>query len=271
MNKYIFGVSGIGYNHLANGTICQDANLIYNDKYRRIITCADGHGSYIHHRSDRGSKAACLAAVEALKAIDKDLTYDKIDDNLLKNIKLNILCNWNRLVQDDLSVLPVTNDDYSSLKKEEIERVKNDPIILYGTTLLACIHINDAIIFIQLGDGVSLYVNNDDKLFYPFEEINDTYGNFTTSMCQENAFEVMHIKAFKDTSISSVMLVTDGVVNSYQSYEKFYSFFVNPIINLVEKDKGINKIKLFIKFLGRKLGIGDDVTLVTMGQFTRKE
>ena len=65
-----FTRSARGYNHINNDIVCQDFSAAYHDDERTIITACDGHGGSIYFRSNRGSKFASNALINALKFTD---------------------------------------------------------------------------------------------------------------------------------------------------------------------------------------------------------
>ena len=62
---FAFSLSQQGKTHVDRGVVCQDYSDTFSDESNAVIAVSDGHGSENFVRSDRGSKYACEAALEA--------------------------------------------------------------------------------------------------------------------------------------------------------------------------------------------------------------
>ena len=69
--------------------------------------------------------------------------------------------------------------------------------------------------------------------------------------------------------VDGVLLCTDGVLGPYQSTDNFKRSFVYPVVRRVLDEK-VNEIKCFIRDLGLRSGIGDDVSLAMIVKDTTR-
>ena len=253
-----FTKTNIGYSHKKNKKPCQDYSASFHDEERTIITACDGHGGDLYIRSDRGSKFASIALTNAFKSVTR-AHLKKSDDDLLKYIKIYALSEWNRLVEEDLSKNPIKTSERKKLDEDNRFKLKMNPVKAYGTTMIGAMIIQNKVIIIELGDGGSFIIKRNVCKEAVLSD-DDTVANITYSMCGDDVYKHMHGAIYNKKDIDSVLICTDGVLNPYQSYDNFYSSFVLPILKLI-KDGKDNEVEAFIKELGLKSGIGDDVSL----------
>ena len=252
-----FTKTHIGYSHINNKKPCQDFSSTYFDFERTIVTVCDGHGGNLYIRSDRGSKFASRALMEAfLNVSKKQLRLS--DEDLLKFIKLYALTEWNKLVEQDLSKNPIKKSETLKLSLDDSFRLKNSPDKAYGTTMLGAMLYKNKLFVIQLGDG-GAFIYNKGEIEPAIKEEDDLVGNITYSMCSDRAYNHIHGAIYDFKKLDGVIICTDGVLNPYQNYPNFYQFIKNTVIKINNNEE--DEIKSFIKELGEKTGIGDDVSL----------
>ena len=261
-----FVKTSIGYSHIKKDSICQDFSSVYHDEARTIVAVCDGHGGEIYIRSNKGSKFACDACINVLRNKKNLLLYRVNKTDFINKIRLEILCEWNRLVEEDISMYPINQKEVEKLDEDKQFRLKMNPAIAYGTTLNAVMVLGNRILCVNLGDGGIFGIKKNDLIPILEEEDEDTVANITYSMCMENAFEHLKAEIYDISDFNALIICTDGVVNPYQNLNNFKDSFVLPILS-----KFINgrreEINNFIEELGYKLGIGDDVSLgiITLG------
>ena len=254
--KVFYNKTSIGYSHLKSNIVVQDYSDTYFDKKRIIVTACDGHGGKIYFRSDKGSKFASIAIIN---------TFKKVSLKKLKNlekIKLDILCEWNKLVEEDLMLNPLNLDDLKGFNEKEIFKITSNPEVVYGTTLNGVLYYNNHYLCVQLGDGGVISLK-DNKFNFVFEEDEDNVANLTYSLCSEDAFNYLKIKLIDEKLIDGIIVCTDGLLSPYQSIKNLNDYFIKPTLKLI-KQKGIKsgkKLDSFINKLALKTGVGDDVSL----------
>ena len=259
----IFNKTCIGYNHIFDNTICQDNSLSYQDDKKSIIATCDGHGGAIYIRSNIGSKLACKAVFNVFNKLSfKNKRQLKLED-VQEKLKLDLLCEWNRLVENDFLNRPFLEDEFAGLNESQINRLKNNYVTAYGTTMHAALIRDGIVICVSIGDGGTFLIKNNTAIDAFPEAEDENVANITCSLCSDNAFDYMHANAFLLSDIDGVICLTDGVVNPYQNYDNFNKSFVNPIVNELKNNSeiGIANIKKFICDLGIYKGIGDDVSI----------
>lgn len=255
-----FNVTSIGYSHVKSGKLCQDFSSSYYDGDSALVTACDGHGGEVYIRSHKGSKFASLATLRTMLDIES-LSFRKYTaEEIEHNIKLNILCEWNRLVREDLAAHPIRKSEVAHLSKAQVESIKQNPAKAYGTTLCGAMLRGNRLVCVGLGDG-GCYLLRNGEISSAFPDDGDEpVANVTYSLCGEKAFEHMNARIFDMRSLDGVLLCTDGVLGPYQSTENFKRSFVRPVVRRVLDGK-TNEVKEFVCDLGLRSGIGDDVSL----------
>jgi len=259
----IFTKTAIGEHHIIKNIVCQDFSASYRDEERTIVTSCDGHGGAIYLRSDRGAKFASSAAIGVLKNINRKTFFRHRKSEICEQLRVQILCEWNALVERDLSKNPLKKSEAGILTDEQRFALKMDPVKAYGTTLNAAMFYGNKLICVSLGDG-GCFLFRKGRLIPAFEEDDDDQvANITHSLCQENAGDYLNIEIFDAIAYDGVLLCTDGVINPYQNLENFEKSFAIPAAKkLLTKNE--SELADFIVNLGSHLGIGDDVTLSMM-------
>lgn len=254
-----FTKTSIGYSHIKEGKACQDFSSVYHDEERTILTACDGHGGNLYVRSDRGSRLASMAVIKVLQDIDKSAFFHYTKTKVAKKIKLQVLCEWNNLVDNDLSDRAISKRERVSLSEKDNFKLKSNPVRAYGTTLNGAMIYGNRLICVSLGDG-GIFLIKRGRIIPAFEDDEDAVANLTYSMCQEDAYEHLKVQIFDFNELDGVLLCTDGLINPYQSISNFENKLVKPICMKLLEGKQV-EIDDFVKQMGEKIGIGDDVTL----------
>ncbi len=257
---YIFNQSSIGYSHIKNKKPCQDFSACYKDPERTIITCCDGHGGDVYIRSNVGSNMASNAVIKVFNLLTSYEISRENEDELAKKIKLNLLCEWNKQVEEQISNKPIRRSECKGLSEDEIEALKANPARAFGTTMTGAMVIGNKLIVVVIGDTEVIGIRRG-KISRLLEDENDPAANITYSMCQENAYKYLRVKILAWHDYDGIILCTDGLSSPYQSYENFENSFVKPIVLKTLETDGMSHISEIISNIASKLGIGDDVSL----------
>ena len=254
-----FTKTNIGYSHRREEKPCQDYSACYHDEERTIVTACDGHGGKAYIRSEVGSRYASNAVISVLQRVEKSLFYRYTRQEICDKIRLQILCEWNALVERHLGLKSISKREFAGLDEDQAFKLKQNPVKAYGTTLQGAMIYGNKLICVSLGDG-GVFLVRKGAITLAFEEDEETVAYLTYSMCQEDAYKHLKVEIFDFSDLDGVIVCTDGVVNPYQSFGNFRERFVKPIcIKLLEGKHA--EIDEFITALGEKIGIGDDVSL----------
>ena len=257
---YIFSKSCIGYSHLKNKKPCQDYSASYKDNERLIITCCDGHGGTQYIRSKIGSKFASEAVISIFKNLNNNLLNNKNKEEVYEKIKLLVLCEYNKLIEQDYKKRPIRPKELKGLTNSEIDELRLNPTRAYGTTLSGAMLYKNKIVVISIGDTEALGIHRG-HLIKLFDNNDDPAGNITYSMCQEDAYQYLRVAIMDKKELDGVLLCTDGLSSPYQSYDSFDRSFIRTYFKDLLKNKSILKIDKQIDNIALSIGTGDDVSL----------
>ena len=256
----IFSRSCIGYSHIKNKKPCQDYSSQYKDNNKAIVTCCDGHGGDIYIRSNRGSEIASCSIINVLSSI-KSINYRKYTvQNFIDKIRLEILCEWNKLVEKDLAAHPISKYEVEGLDEDKQRLLKINPIKAYGTTLAGAMVLGDKLIVVSIGDTEVIGISKG-QIIKLFDYDDDPAANLTYSMCQEDAYEYLRVNIYDFSSYDGIILCTDGMSSPYQSYDNFNESFVKPVVKRIINKENLSYIDNFVEDMASQYGNGDDVSL----------
>ena len=255
-----FTKTGIGYSHITSGKRCQDFSASYNDEERTIVTACDGHGGNVYIRSHLGAKFASNAAIDVLREVERAALYKDKKDAVSENIRLNILCRWNALVEGHLEKNPIRPSEVSGLSESEALSLRKNPIKAYGTTLGAAMMFGTKLVCASIGDGGCFLVKGGVVTSAFAEDEDEPVANITYSLCQDDAFSHLAVAVHDLTSCDAAVVCTDGMINPYQNLSNFGSALVIPAIASMRAGD-MKYLEGFVTEVGVRLGIGDDVSL----------
>lgn len=255
-----FTKTSIGYSHVIANKRCQDYSASYNDEERTIVTACDGHGGNVYIRSHLGAKFASCAVIDVLRDLERTAFYKNKKEVVAENIRLNILCRWNALVEAHMTKNPIRASEVADLTDVELISLKKTPVKAYGTTVNAAMIMGSKIITVSLGDGGCFLVKNGECIS-PFPEDDDEpVANITYSLCQDDAFLHLLVTVHETVNCDGAIVCTDGMINPFQNLTNFSSALVMPAMLNLYLGKGV-KLEQFVMDVGAKLGTGDDVSL----------
>ena len=249
-----------GYSHINTGKRCQDFSASYNDEERTIVTACDGHGGNVYIRSHLGSKFASNAVIDVLREIERTAFYKAKKEAVIENIRLNILCRWNSLVEGHLTKNPIRMSEVSGLTEPEILSLRKNPIKAYGTTLGAAMILGTKLICVSIGDGGCFLVKSGIVTPAFAEDEDEPVANITYSLCQDDAFSHLQVSVHELSAYDGAVVCTDGMINPYQNLSNFSTGLIAPAIATLSVGKN-KSLEAFVSEVGTKLGTGDDVSL----------
>ena len=249
-----------GYSHINTGKRCQDFSASYSDEERTIVTACDGHGGNVYIRSHLGSKFASNAVIDVLREIERTAFHKAKKEAVIENIRLNILCRWNSLVEGHLSKNPIRMSEVSELTEAEILSLRKNPIKAYGTTLNAAMILGTKLICVSIGDGGCFLVKSGIVTPAFAEDEDEPVANITYSLCQDDAFSHLLVSVHELSAYDGAVVCTDGMINPYQNLSNFGTGLIAPAIATLSVGKN-KSLEAFVSEVGTKLGTGDDVSL----------
>ena len=269
-----FAYSLQGANHKRDGKVCQDASRAYENGSMAVIAVADGHGSDNYPRTDRGSRFAVTAALEAIKefvkAVRREAPLDAINvfaeqKDRLRGLELNILRRWHESVDGDIEENPFCECELEKVSQRYREAYL-DPSNprrkkAYGTTLIAICAIEDYWFGLQIGDGKCFAIGWDGVCTEPIPWDENCQANITTSICDENALEEFRFFCGEEFPLA-VFIASDGVDDSYAGDDELHDLYRTIFCMLDEKGEkaGTREIQQFLPVISKN-GSGDDVSM----------
>ena len=249
-----------GYSHINKGNRCQDFSASYSDEERTIVTACDGHGGNVYIRSHLGSKFASNAVIDVLREMERTAFYKAKKEAVIENIRLNILCRWNTLVEGHLAKNSIRMSEVTELTEAEILSLRKNPIKAYGTTLNAAMILGTKIICVSIGDGGCFLVKSGIVTPAFTEDEDEPVANITYSLCQDDAFSHLLVSVHELSAYDGAVVCTDGMINPYQNLSNFSTGLIAPAIMSLYLGK-FEQLSAFVSQVGTRLGTGDDVSL----------
>jgi Protein phosphatase 2C len=222
-----------------------------------LLAVADGHGSARCFRSDYGSRFAVEAAIFLLAS--------QPDENTISS---GLVRRWRDSVQAHLAEHPLTGAELAALErklgKPARRSVEMDPVLAYGSTLLAASVSDTTGLYLQLGDGDILIVSEDGGVSRPWPDRQELLGDETTSLATRNAAETVQLLVTRAPQPlpELILLSTDGYANSFREDRGFLA--VGPDLLQMIRAEGIEpiigKLESWLREASEQ-GSGDDITL----------
>lgn len=260
-----------GHSHKKDNRKCQDASEYLANNDFGIAVVSDGHGSSRHFRSDVGANLAVACALRQVKAFicssEGPVQLKSDHDKSLRGLEENIIYTWREAVLRHFEENPLTEAEEALCAEKKIPKEK--PVIFYGATLLFSA-ITPAYAFAaKIGDGSPVFLKKDGTALLPVPEDEKLFGNFTTSLCDEDAIDNFR-HHFSEESLDAIFLSTDGVVNSYA--EEGFLNFNREILLQMRKDHEVTKkeLELWLPQLSER-GSGDDMSIAGIYCLETKE
>ena len=237
-----------------------------------IIAVADGHGAPLHFRSHRGSRFAVRTAIAVLghfARTSKNYIRLTTKRSTAEALAKELVHAWKARVSTDLARRPISRWEIEAVSDRltvaSLERLDENPTVSYGSTLIAALFAQDYVIYVQIGDGDILVIDErGEPTASPLPADPNLLGNQTTSLCSPAAWTHMRICSEKITSETPkcVMLSTDGYANSFQDA----SGLAQAAADLYEISHEQGMLELAMSLPGwlratSTAGSGDDITV----------
>ena len=271
IRRHAFAVSSIGHSHKKEGTLCQDwAETAEGDGFL-IIAVSDGHGSRNFVRSDRGSRFACRAALDAMHDFASEIRAEHIVGSRRANEVVSMLCKniimrWRDAVNEDVKACPFTEDEVKNVsdKYRESYLAGEQAEHAYGATLIALLITEEYMLAIRNGDGECVTVSRRGHMDKPIPWNDKCEASVVTSMCDRSAID--EFRFFYTTDLPAAAFIgTDGVDNSYPRTEELFELYANICTEAVDNgaENMKSELEAFLPVMTEK-GSGDDVSIAAI-------
>jgi serine/threonine protein phosphatase PrpC len=262
----VFGGSTQGSSHQRTGLPNQDSleKWARPDGSLAVLAVSDGHGSASHFRSEIGSRIGVDTAVQALRD-----TPIPVPDQQAEVLARSIVDTWHAAVMAHLEEHPFTDQEWNKLPAKDAAQMKAavlaNPLLAYGATLLAVLAAESEVLYLQLGDGDILAVDQNGGTTRPVPEDKRLIANQTTSLCQRDAardFRSAHLRASDGPLPALVLVSSDGYANSFVSDQDFLR--LGPDYLELLREYGAEKVQTQLQKIlpeASRKGSGDDITL----------
>jgi serine/threonine protein phosphatase PrpC len=285
------GKSVRGASHDRSGLPNQDAISWYPESRMGaplILAVSDGHGSAKSFRSDRGARFAVNTAIEVIhEFLIADISTN-INTSIVKNMEdmvkrilpTKITDRWKDIVRADVEQNEFTEAEKTTLLNKEGEKglnsIQNNQLLPYGATLLVVAVTDFFILYLQIGDGDILRVDEDGQTTKPLLRDPSLIGNETTSLCMDKAWNqfqiVVEAKHNPAERPALILLSTDGYSNSYASDEEFFKIGGDYLQEV--REIGIDSVEQQLEELLKGIstgGSGDDITIGIVQKIDQQE
>lgn len=256
-----------GPSHVRLGLPNQDCVLERQDKVT-IVAVSDGHGSAKCFRSHIGARFAAESALDVIECFFTGAWYGSSFADESDTVAKEITKDWRRKVDEHLEKSPFTQKERDSLASQHgqstFSQIEKHPPIAYGATLITVAISADHILYLQLGDGDILAVDESGEVQRPVRGDNRLFANETTSLSSETAwkdFRTCYHPLPRGLPVL-ILLSTDGYSNSFKDEASFLKAG-SDFLAILQSEGGIEEVEKSLKeWLSDSSQMsGDDVTL----------
>jgi hypothetical protein len=237
-----------------------------------VLAVADGHGSAKSFRSDRGANMAVEAATrilnEFLSSSGGAENLSAVKRTAEERLPGALVQGWKEKVVADLRDRPLSEEELSRVAKNagssSRKAVEENNLLAYGSTLQVVGVSRLFVVVLQLGDGVTLFVDPGGEVSEPLPADSRLFGDETTSLCLPNAENDFRVGfyVFPTTPPALILLSTDGYPKSCRDMSGFYQVG-SDLLDMMRKE-GLRtvsaELKTWLEEVTREGG-GDDITL----------
>lgn len=236
-----------------------------------VLAVADGHGSARYSRSHIGANLA----VDTTTQLIHDFLLGQADaDNLSVTKRAAeewlpgaLVRAWLEAVDTHLKESPLTEAELQALRSSHSDSfapLEARSAVAYGATVLVAGVTAAFILYLQLGDGEILTVNDQGEVSKPLARDVRLFANETTSLCTPDAWRDVRVgfQTITRAHPALILLATDGYPNSFRDETGFLKVG-SDMLEIIRRE-GLGSVQ---EKLGSWLsdstiaGSGDDVTL----------
>jgi serine/threonine protein phosphatase PrpC len=226
----VAGGSVRGASHHRNGLLNQDALLFQPDEARgaAVVAVADGHGSASSFRSMVGSRYAVHIAVDegmaflhSLGDLQRHPDPQEIEARLVPRLGVRTIVRWGSCIRRHHDRRRFSDSELNRVAEHAgvgaLDRIQEDPLLAYGSTLLVALATPLFLAFLQLGDGDILTVTADGEPDRPLAHDHRLLADETFSLASPTAAQELRswCRSLAGWTPELVLVATDGFANSY--------------------------------------------------------
>ncbi|NJL26583.1 MAG: protein phosphatase 2C domain-containing protein [Thermoanaerobaculia bacterium] len=234
-----------GASHQRVGLPNQDAIASQTTRQEGIVLCAsDGHGSARYFRSEIGSRLAIEVGLAKIRTfIDRSEEEDDererwarlLEHEARDRLPREIVLAWREAVMAHAAANPRPADATAAANPADdpppesapepaspTEEPGEVPIDAYGATFLAVAVCPRFILYLQLGDG-EIVTLEQDVADFALPRDPRLLANETTSLCGQDAWREFRVRLdlFRSNRPDLVLIATDGYSNSFATDQDF--------------------------------------------------
>jgi len=207
-----------GAAHRRNGLPNQDAVRISRTGPGLVLALADGHGSATSFRSQQGARLAVAVALQVAARWPELPTASHHKRRAEDDWPKELVRGWQAVVDARLGRRPFTAAEMNPLEPSARQRLERNPRLAWGSTLLSVILTPSSILYLQLGDGDLLVVDDNGQVNRPLPADPRLLGNETTSLCAPEAWR--EARVYCQTLVAAppalILAATDGYANAFR-------------------------------------------------------
>ena len=269
----VFGRTVRGASHRCKGSERQDSFAIGQSEELEslfAVSVADGHGSPLCFRSGEGSRIAAVKSASLLARLpmtvcDKNGSLS-LESDSWRQVPQLVHAMWQEEVSRCLEVYPLEPDlRASGLSDREKERLRENPFLAYGTTLVTVAVGENHLFCSQIGDGdlIAVSVDREIKRLLPVEDTGSP--NVTSSMAMPSAPESFRVclQPLSEFLPALILLCTDGYSGSFRDEQGFLKAGSDLMDVVAEEgiEYAASQLAGWVKETTDR-GSGDDATVV---------
>jgi serine/threonine protein phosphatase PrpC len=266
-----------GATHERDGRVNQDAIRLHQPRNASDPLCvamADGHGSPLSFRSDRGSALATECALRHLRRFVRKagskMPLSRLRREFERKWTQEVIDDWHRVVRADLKKNPFSFLEFAPFPGSAPivipgEELPFSAYLAYGATLVVMAVTRRHLFYAQLGDGDILLVHRDGRVTRPWPRKHAFFSNETVSLCSHHAVRQFHARVEPLRSGDTpalILLATDGYANCFNDDDGFFRVGSDFLEYLDEGGPAFvqEKLEEWLRESSRD-GSGDDISV----------
>lgn len=270
------GAAVRGASHIRRGEPAQDALAWWplgGPAAPLALAVADGHGAPTYFRSAAGAAFAVSLATTLLwqlaAAHGPGADLRRLRRAGQEQLPRHLVRAWREAALAHLAAAPFSDEEMERLHGSSggraARRIEADPVVAYGSTVVAALLAPDYIFFLQLGDGDMLLVGEEGAVTRPpLAEDPNLFANRTTSLCSPDAWQHVRVALLPRPAPppALLLLATDGYANSFVDEAAFRSVG-GDLLGALRSEGAVAVQEALPGWLSAtsEAGSGDDITV----------